>query len=130
MKTESELRQLATEARAQILRGESPDKTREWLFGQNVSNAKIDRIVSSSMSERALEIRKRGISELLLGTLIFAVAVVTIAAMYFSGTPANQYSAKLVIVFALVGVYGFYRLAKGLLWLIASSKNNESLTQT
>ena len=124
MATPRSTESLIYEARARIIWGEKADAVFEWL-GENGVPEQLSRdIIRTSLKERALEIRKRGASEIIIGLAIAALGAGGIAGMNFVGV----FSSRIGGLCGLAAVYGLYRLMRGIVWVIEGGKTHGSIT--
>ena len=87
----------------------------QFLLGRGVPREEAERIVKESLKERALEIRKEGVRNVLWGGILLAISAVAIIT-YYELSAVVFY--KLVGVLMIPGAYGIYRLMNGIPRLI------------
>ncbi len=110
------------EGRARIMWGDSPDKVADWMRQQGVPQQQIDDVIRVCMKERDTEIRRKGMRDLLIGSGIMGVSTAAGAALIASGARPRLFGACL-----LGALYGFFRLTRGLFWLLRGGKTRGSL---
>ena len=118
--TDEQIEKLEEQAYAQIIWGEDRKEVLQSLLGKGVPREEAERIVRDSLKDRAAEIRKEGIRNIIWGTVLVGISVVAIAAYY-------HFSAviyfKLVGVLMVPGVYGLFRLSKGIPRLVLGKES-------
>ncbi|MFC1597280.1 hypothetical protein ACFL5Q_04995 [Planctomycetota bacterium] len=117
------------EARAKIIWGDSVDEVRERLEDWGVSSEQIDELLATTLQERAVEFRKRGIVELVIGAAVLVPPLLIVGAMYLSGVVVSRLALFLALLCYAVALYGLYRCARGVWWLFRGAKSEGSLTQ-
>jgi hypothetical protein len=75
------------------------------------------------MNERDTEVRKKGVSEIIIGSAILAVAVFMFAGMLAGGIV----NSRVFVVCIGGGGYGVIRLIRGIVWLIQGKNVHGSL---
>ena len=129
MGLEHRVERLLNEARAKIIWGDSLDEVREWLEDLGVSREQIDELLASTLKERAVEFRKRGIVELVIGALVLVPPLLIVGAMYLAGVATSRLGLFAAFLCYAVALYGLYRCARGVWWLFRGAKSEGSLTQ-
>jgi hypothetical protein len=94
-----------------------------------VSREQIDEALATILKERAVEFRKRGIVEVVIGALVLVPPVLIVGAMYLAGVLINRLALFLAYLCYAVALYGLYRCARGVWWLFRGAKSEGSLTQ-
>jgi len=122
---------LMTEARARITWGEPTSSVRGFLIANGISETEANARIAELDSERNREIRRIGIWDVGIG-----VALIGGAALLFwlwlrgahhgvaSATRAGRGMGALV----LMGLYGTWKLIKGLYYFIRPQSERDSLT--
>jgi hypothetical protein len=129
MVSEHKVERILNEARAKIIWGDSVDEVREWLEDWGVSREQIDDVLATTLKERAVEFRKRGIVELVIGALVLVPPVLIVGAMYLAGVVISRLALFLALLCYAVALYGLYRCARGVWWLFRGAKSEGSLTR-
>jgi len=125
MDSQQQIDHVLNEAKAKVIWGDSIDEVRTWLDGQGISSMQADEILAACVKERAVEFRKRGIAEVIIGALVFVLPLLVVAAMYFMGIIFVWIAALCY----LTALYGLFRCAKGLWWLLRGAKSEGSLAE-
>lgn len=129
MDSEHKIERFLNEARAKIIWGDSVDEVREWLEDMGVPNERIDEFLAASLEERAVEFRKRGVLELVIGGGIIVPPLAIVGAMYLGDVVVTRLTLFLALLCYAVALYGLYRCARGTWWLVRGAKSEGSLTQ-
>ena len=119
------IEKLQREAHAKIIWGDSPAEVKNWLRVSGLSGQETEDIVSESLRERAAEFRKRGLGQILLGSLILIVAACMALAIHhdlFSYTTRRLYG-----IYLLGATFGLYCFVRGVLYVVSGAKNEGSL---
>jgi predicted phage tail protein len=117
------------QARAMIMWGQSPEETKGYLMQNGLSAADADKYIASLVSERNRVIKSRARRKIIIGA-----AVMTITGVYliqFSGndTISSYRSAKGAAAIALIGLYGAWLLADGIMTLLRPKAEQRCLTE-
>ncbi len=129
MVSEHRVERILNEARAKIIWGDSVDEVREWLEDLGVSREQIDELLAATLKERAVEFRKRGIVELVIGASVLVPPLLIVGAMYLAGVVTSRLALFMALLCYAVALYGLYRCARGFWWLFRGAKSEGSLTQ-
>jgi len=113
VKMNKELESTLIEARARIIWGSSLDEVAEWLESKGLDREKIARVVRICREERAAEIRKIGLRNVIIGGLILLPSLVA-TLIFLLGFRQTRPAA----FFGVCVVYGLWRLLEGLERLI------------
>jgi hypothetical protein len=118
--------QLTTEARAKIIWGEEPASVRDFLISNGIPSKVADAKIGEFVRERNQELRVIGVRDILVGFVLFGtVSVATWAcARHFIFTSGF---VKLYAGGVLVGAYGFWRLVKGISYLVRPQAEHKSI---
>lgn len=114
--TPEQIEKLEEQAYAQIIWGDSKTDVIQFLLGKGVRREDAERIVKESLKDRAAEIRKEGVRNIWWGSLMLAGSLAG-AFIYYANAPqvfSNRRSAKLMVLILLPGVYGTFKLLKGI----------------
>ena len=117
---------IISEARARVIWGESPLNVRDFLISNGLSAAVAEAKLKEFEFERNQELRKMGLRNALIGGILAGAAGV---ALYVSFAIANASSGiiKALAVVALAGIYGLWRLMKGLVYLLRPQSEHGSI---
>lgn len=111
------LESLIWDARARIMWGESTSEVTEWLKSQGVEQQRIDEIIQTCQKERDLAVRKRGINEVVIGSLCVVACVGIVIA------------AERIAVWNVLGAFfGAYLVISGVFKLMQGGSTPGSLT--
>ena len=104
------------DARAAILWGDNPDEVLEKMIKCGVDPETAQAELNSFMSERAMEVRRKGIKKVIIGAVVAAISIGVLAVMILS----ENFSMVMAAPggFALVGIY---LLIDGLLLTLTGS---------
>jgi hypothetical protein len=112
-----------SEARARIIWGESSSSVRNFLTTNGVSDIDADAKIKGFIAERNAEIRRIGLALIVGATvIIFLCLKQTTVAMFYS-------TGKGVALSFLGGLYGIWKLVKGIFWLVRPQSEEESITE-
>lgn len=117
------LEKLIVEARARVSWGESPQSIGAWLDEQGVNHATINEVLAASLRERDVEMRSKGLAELLIGLGITAVCGLSTYLMVTSGTGRSSVFAVCVAG----SLYGSFRIIRGTTWLLLGKHSGGSV---
>jgi len=111
-----------SEARARIIWGESSLSVRDFLISNGIS----DMVADAKLKEFALE-RNIGIRNTLIGTVLTGAAGITIyiALPLSSGLSSGIARASGVVL--LGGLYGLWKLVKGVIYLVRPQSEHKSI---
>ncbi len=73
--TPEQIEKLEEQAYARIIWGEGKKEVVQSLIGEGVLRDEAERIVKESLKDRAAEIRKEGVRNVLWGTLLFFLVI-------------------------------------------------------
>ncbi len=124
MNSEAKPNKALVEARAKIIWGEAPEEAISLLAANGFGSEQAKMHVESFIRERASEIRKQGMIDLLKGTCIALAGITPIAVMCSIGLIYEK-------VFGLcigIAAYGAWLLFKGIERLALGSKAEASIT--
>ena len=114
---------ILVEARARIIWGSRVSEVREWLQSRGVAQEQIDTIVQRAQRERAIEIRKVGLRDIVIGVLLFSLSAVFFVALPLHGGVYARPS-----ITGLFAVLGVWRVAEGIWRLFCGNTIRGSLT--
>lgn len=125
---------IITEARARILWGEESSSVRDYLTENGFSCTDADIKIAEMTRERNQQLRKIGMGDVLIGGLLVAVTGVCsyflfMRPVHFKGTGRRFNWPLLLSEYSLVlGVYGLWRLIRGVCYLIRPQAEHKSLS--
>jgi hypothetical protein len=107
------------DARARIIWGESPESVRDFLISHGIAATEVDAHIKAFEAERNAEIRKAGVRNVAVGAAILLAAGIIFYPCYrYLDAVSYTGGVRLIIAFAIGGLYGLWRLAKGLAHLL------------
>jgi hypothetical protein len=117
---------IMTDARARIIWGESPHSVRDFLVSSGVSVDAADSKVLEFQLERNRELRRIGLRNVLIGGVLAAAASI---ALYLSFPIASATSGivRALAVVLLAGLYGWWKLIKGIVYLLRPQSEHKSI---
>jgi hypothetical protein len=125
--------ELFTQARARIIWGESSTAVRAFLMSNGIPVSEADSKLDEFVAERNTEVRQLGIRRICLGSLI-----VIGAASFFLVIPEraeleamNRLLFKgfisLAVAIGFGGIYGLYKLAEGIVYVVCPKSERSSI---
>ena len=119
-----ELKSLVIEARARIIWGESSADTRAWLVAQGLAPAEAEYIVRQSRRERAKEIRRIGLRNLLtgIGLLLGGTAL-----FMLSGGIHHRAGSRIILVAFFMVLCGVWQVVQGIERLVEGAQAEGSI---
>lgn len=118
---------LITEARARIIWGERYSSVREFLTSNGLSATEADASIHEFEQERHAAIRKHGIKNVLLGTVLLA-AVAILLYLSFAG-PEFGGDIHSLAAATVGGVFGIWKLVNGLIYLLRPQSEDRSVAE-
>jgi hypothetical protein len=115
--------QVAHEARAKIFWGDPPQEVLKFLMINNVPRAEATEIIRELSHERMVQMRKNGMVKIVSGILMICVPV----GGWFGGVA--MISIKLFAFMIMLGLWGGYRLIKGMLMVIAPKSQHGDVSE-
>ena len=117
---------IISEARARVIWGEPSSTVRDFLISNGVSAAAAEAKLKEFQVERSRELRKIGFRNVLIGGVLTGAAGVT---LYLAFAIANASSGmiKALAVVLLAGMYGLWKLVKGLVYLVRPQSEHGSI---
>ncbi|HSU57569.1 MAG TPA: hypothetical protein VLT36_26240 [Candidatus Dormibacteraeota bacterium] len=117
---------LMTDGRARIIWGDSPQSVREFLVSNGVSVYAAETKVREFELERNRELRRIGLRNILIGGVPAAAASI---ALYLSAPVASATSGtvRALAVVLLAGLYGCWKLIKGIVYLVRPQSEHKSI---
>lgn len=113
--TPEQVEKLEEQAYAQIIWGDGKKEVLQFLLGKGVTREEAERIVKDSLKDRAAEIRKEGIRNVIWGSLMLAASL---AAAFTYYSISQVIYMKMMIIILIPGGYGAFKLLKGIPRLI------------
>jgi hypothetical protein len=115
--------QVAHEARAKIFWGDPPQEVLKFLLINNVPRQEAMEIIRELSHERMVQMRKNGLIKIFSGILMICVPI--------GGWFGNMavISIKLFAFMIMLGLWGFYRLIKGMLMVIAPKSQHGDVSE-
>ena len=118
---------LFTEAKARIIWGESSSSVRDFLVASGISTSEADTKIGEFMVERNAELRKIGIRNVLIGTLLTVAGGAT---LYMVFPRAYAFSSGIVrsLAFVVIAVMiGLWKLVTGIVYLVRPRSEHKSI---
>ena len=118
-----------TEARARIIWGESSRSVRDFLVSKEISDAEADAKIREFNLERNAEIRGLGLRSILIGMALIGAAGV----MFWIRVRLINHGilyiglAKYYAAVGVAGLYGIWRLAKGIFYFVRPQSEHRSI---
>ena len=120
--------QVIVEARAKIVWGDAPSSVHYFLTSNGMSAGDADSKVKELVAERNKEIRKTGIRGICIGAAIVCGAALWLC--YELEHPSKLFPSrqgKAIFFLILIGLYGAWRLANGLIYLLRPQSEKRSV---
>lgn len=118
--------ELMTEARARIVWGEPSADVRAFLLSNGVAPSDADAKLRVMVRERNQELRGIGLRNLLIGLVIFGIGVTFLVFTYPHPGIRSRQVKGFILAFGLT-CYGFWRLLKGILYLVRPQSEDGSI---
>jgi len=117
---------IISEARARVIWGEPALTVREFLISNGVSAEVAQARLKEFEIERNQELRRMGLRNVLVGGLLSGSAGLT---LYFAFAMASATSGiiKALAVVLLAGLYGLWKLVKGVAYLVGPQAEHRSI---
>ena len=124
-----ETSQLIAEARAKIIWGEPAADVRQYLVSGGMSGADADATIQEFSQERHAEIRRIGVKNVVIGAVLVGVGSIAIGLVYANSSDheINVGTAKIVGLLACVGLFGLWKLANGVIYLVRPQVEEKSI---
>jgi len=123
--------EVITEARARIIWGEAPASVRYFMTSNGISPAEADAELQRFIHERNIEIRNIGARNVVIGAGVIVGSGVLLY-LVFSHPGAitpNVSRAKGLGGVGVAGLYGVWKLIKGIFYLVRPQSEHESITE-
>jgi hypothetical protein len=117
---------IMTDARARIIWGESPRSVRDFLVSNGVSVDAADTKILEFELERNRELRRIGLRNVLVGGVLAAAASIALC-LSFSIASATSGIVRALAVVLLAGLYGCWKLIKGIVYLLRPQSEHKSI---
>jgi hypothetical protein len=117
---------IISEARAKIIWGEPSCTVRDFLVANHISPAVAEAKLREFEFERNRELRKMGLRNLLIGSILTGAAGITLY-LAFAIASATSGIIKALAVVLLAGVYGSWKLVKGVVYLVRPQSEHRSI---
>lgn len=115
-----------TEARARIVWGEPSSSVRDFLISNGVSDLVADAKLKEFELERRRELRGIGLRNLLIGIVLTGCAGITLY-MALRMASASSGIIKALALVLLAGMYGLWKLVKGVVYLVRPQSEHKSI---
>jgi hypothetical protein len=117
---------ILSEARARIIWGESCSSARDFLVSNGISCAIADAKLREFSIERTRELRKIGLRDFLTGSMLTGLAGI---ALYLTlpSAAATSGIVKALAVVLMAGLYGLWKLWRGIIYLIRPQSEHKSI---
>ena len=122
------LKHATIEARARLIWGSPRSEVEEWLHAQGIPPDQVQAIIKTAWHERNVEIRKKGIRNIIIGVLSVLASVVMFTheqhrAPWSSGHRRGYSWCLIIALFP----FGVWRIASGIDQLICGAKVDGSV---
>jgi hypothetical protein len=115
--------QVANEARAKMFWGDPPQEVLKFLMINNIPRQEAMEIVRELTHERMVQMRKNGLIKIFSGILMICVPI----GGWFGGMAVI--SIKIFAFMCMLGLWGFYRLVKGMLMVLAPKSQHGDVSE-
>jgi hypothetical protein len=115
--------QVAHEARAKIFWGDPPQEVLKFLLINNVPRTEAMEIIRELAHERTVQMRKNGVAKIITGIIMVSVPI----AGWFMGFA--EISIKLFAFMVMLGLWGAYRLLKGIFMVVAPKAQSGDVSE-
>jgi hypothetical protein len=103
------------EARAKISWGDAPEDVTKFLMLQGFTPQEASYLVREMFDERAATIRRKGISKVVIGSILICVPIVA----FFTFMIIGFLPLKIFAVTITVGLWGAWNVLRGILMTVA-----------
>ena len=114
------------EARARVIWGEPFLSVRDFLISNGVSAAVAEARLKEFEFERSRALRKVGLRNVLIGAVLTGAAGATLC-LALPMASATSGIVKALAMVLLAGIYGLWKLAKGILYLVRPKSEHRSI---
>ena len=121
--------QAITEARARIIWGEQSAAVRSFLVSNGISDTVAKTKIREFVVERRTEIRRIGIRDILFGVIVAAASGGVLLWLVFAPGSLNavRFVGASVGILACAGLYGIWKLVRGVIYLVRPQSEHESI---
>jgi len=105
----------ATQARAKISWGDSPEEVTRYLMLQGYSVPEAQELVAELFQERLVDLRKKGVRKIIVGSGMMCVPVIE----YLAFVSIGIIFLKAMALGVMVGLWGAWQLLNGILLIVA-----------
>jgi hypothetical protein len=122
--------QVIIEARAKIIWGEPSSSVRDFLISNGISAVEADAKIKDFNVERNAEIRRLGIKNTVIGAAILGGGTITLYPCFKYFDSLTHINRPIFIgVFVVGGLYGMWKLVRGISYLLRPQSEERSITQ-
>jgi len=122
--------QVIIEARAKIIWGESSSSVRDFLVSNGIPAIEADAKIKDFNVERNTEIRRVGCKNTVIGAAILGGGTITLYPCFKYFDSLTHINRPIFIgVFVVGGLYGMWRLVRGINYLVRPQAEERSITQ-
>ena len=107
--------QAEAEGKAKIFWGDPPEEVVKFLMRNNFTHAEASELVDAWLGERAAATRGNGIGKIVTGSGMVSVPIIS----WFIFASMGVIPLKLFALTVIVGLWGGYRLLKGITLVVA-----------
>lgn len=115
-----------SEARARVIWGEPSLNVRDFLISNGVSSGVAEGKIKEFELERSRELRRIGLRNVLIGSTLFGAAGATLY-LSFAIASAGSGIVKALAVVMMAGIYGLWKLVKGIIYLVRPQSEHRSI---
>ena len=122
----AETSSILTEARARVIWGEASSSVRDYLISNGISETEAESIIQKYCAERNTEIRKIGIRNVVIGSVLMCgggAAVCLFLKLGYSSGLASCAAASMVGV-----LYGIWKVYSGIIYLARPQSEHTSIS--
>jgi hypothetical protein len=116
---------LFSEARARIIWGEPSSSVRDFLTSSGISAIDADAKIEMLCAERNAELRKMGVTNVLIGAMLIPGAGITLYLCLRTGAASG--SIRCATVCLLGCIYGIWKFCKGIVYLARPQSEHKSM---
>jgi hypothetical protein len=117
---------ILSEARARVIWGEPSLTVRDFLTSNGISAAVAEAKLKEFELERSQELRRIGLRNVVIGGILTGGAGLTLY-LAFAIASATSGIIKALAVVLLAGIYGFWKLVKGVIYLVRPQSEHGSI---
>ncbi|HEY5915707.1 MAG TPA: hypothetical protein VJA21_34405 [Verrucomicrobiae bacterium] len=117
---------IISEARARIIWGEPSLAVRDFLIANGLPVAVAEAKLKEFELERSRELRRIGLRNVVIGGILAGAAGVTLSLALAIGS-ASSGTFKALAVVLLAGLYGLWKLLKGIVYLMRPQAEHRSI---